>query len=269
MRHIIPVRKIDQLLMALVGLLVLSACTQMPKHGNMLIFGTNTSYGVNVGKDASQTPTAQIGFIRQEVALIPLLAHTAAEGQKGDLIPCPSATVIKKQTPEDIKIENLKDCKFVAIDNGNQDSYSTLASFGAKTLFGSGDTRLAQYFATGIAAQRLTETGGANLVLAGKEASISAVADATKAAVNARKVEALAQYNLGRQVALKILGNDEEAKLDSEGIQSKLKSLEAIMGNGCDRDTLKSRYILDGLAAGTYLDLLMKRRPFCFDNLIP
>lgn len=71
-------------------------------------------------------------------------------------------------------------CLLVGINGSAQDSYSVLASFGAKfdgAAQGSGAHAkggLAQYFATGMAAQLLALNGGASVVAVGEAAAAAA-----------------------------------------------------------------------------------------------
>ena len=235
---------------------MLSACGQMTKHSNMLVFGTNTSVGVNVGKDASQTPTIQIGIQRQEVALVPLLANTGyvesngADGKKyaSSLVPCPAA---------EEAAEPPEKCRFVAksttttygkdgeptVKTSHEDSYSTLASFGTKSS-ANGDgasVAVAQYFATGVAAQKLAENGGADVVQAASKSDAVAKAEADKATAEANKAAyeafkltkeqevALAEYTLevqvGERLAINKLGGAEADLTDA-----KLQALADMIG---------------------------------------
>ncbi len=81
-------------------------------------------------------------------------------------------------------------CMFNGKDNSGkkQDTYSVLASFGAKFGGGSSNTDggLAQFFATGIAAQNLANSGGARLV-AVQSANAETTALALEAAENSKK----------------------------------------------------------------------------------
>ncbi|WP_308911302.1 hypothetical protein [Pseudokordiimonas caeni] len=216
---------------------VLTGCAQMSRHSNMLVFGTNTTVGVNVGKDATQTPTIQIGFNRQEAALVPLLANTEV-GNRDKLDPCDP-------------VPNANDCHFRA-DNSvegenrkNRDSYSVLASFGATAGAESNgaEVTVAQYFATGVAAQLLAESGGANVVQAGGNSgeiakAAAATADKRRAAIekemqNAKNYEG--QIDKGQVAAKAILGKDADPVTDET-----LKALADKIGvAGCSFDALK------------------------------
>lgn len=146
----------------------------MTRHSNTLVFGTNTTIGLGIGNDATSTPSIDIGFRRQEVALVPLLAntHQNASGLQQLLAPCPLPVKIKANDAEALTAA-LNACHFRATINGHErDSYSVLASFGTKTTAekDKGTVAIAQYFATGVAAQQLAKTGGANVIRAGDDA---------------------------------------------------------------------------------------------------
>jgi hypothetical protein len=173
-----------------------------------MVFGTNTSVGVKVGTDPSQIPAVQIGYNRQEAVVMPLLANTL-EKEDADNMLSPCRPVMKEtdyydtekntlaQTErtfaQDLDADTAKihPCKFVGIraKGGKlvaQDSYSVLASFGAEISGKAKDPEaavgIAQYFATGIAAQTLAANGGAAVVSVGKGAEESAKSAAATAA---------------------------------------------------------------------------------------
>lgn len=56
MPDILPVKKFTATALVIAGV-GLGGCTQMTKHSNTLVFGTNTTVGVKIGQDANQTPT--------------------------------------------------------------------------------------------------------------------------------------------------------------------------------------------------------------------
>lgn len=161
--------------------LILSACST-PQHTNLLIFGTNTVVGLKVGADATSTPAIQVGYARQELVLMPLLANTAATNTNGDLFlhPCPAEKATPPGNPPTLAELSIN-CKFVGAGKDAQDSYSVLASFGAKF-----DAKkvgqdveaggaIAQYFATGLAARELAKHGS-SLVAASESATADAKA---------------------------------------------------------------------------------------------
>lgn len=153
---------------------VLSACS-MIDHKNTMIFGTNTSLGISAGADATNIPQVNVGYRRQEAVIMPLLANQDAGG--GKQRPCAIAD------SADPNHKAQTDCKFVGEygENNIRDSYSVLASFGAK--FGANGKEstiqggLAQYFATGVAAQVLALKGGASVIALGEAAQASAKKD--------------------------------------------------------------------------------------------
>ena len=164
-------------LFALTGVLsagVLSGCVQMTRHSNTMIFGTNTSLGIKVGAEATATPGITVGYNRQEVVIMPLIANTADNGTFQG--PCPQ--VVTDSTAGVLELP--ESCRLVGNESNDKDTYSVLASFGAR--FGSDvdsvgravDGQIAQYFATGIAAQKLAENGGAATVALGSAARANA-----------------------------------------------------------------------------------------------
>ncbi|WP_347691975.1 hypothetical protein [Rheinheimera fenheensis] len=140
----------------------------MPEHSNTLVFGTTTKFAIDLSTSSTtQTPELTVGYKRTEAVWLPLLANL--KNADGELVPnsCSGA-----------------ECLFNSTET--QDAYSVLASFGAE-FGGEGKTSvsnqssstgeapsidgsskasggIAQYFATGLAAQLLAKEGGASLV---------------------------------------------------------------------------------------------------------
>lgn len=156
----------------------LSGCATTPRHTNMLIFGTNTTGGLEVGTNANQVPRILFGYTRQEVVLMPLLANTRFQESgdgSGRLVPCglePSTSGNNQKSAQVVP----EGCKFLGRAggvNGDYDTYSVLASFGAGVhaeLAGgkpNAGGKVAQYFATGLAARALAENGGAAVIATG------------------------------------------------------------------------------------------------------
>lgn len=162
-----------------------------------MIFGTNTTVGVKVGRDVNQMPNVLIAYDRQEAVIMPLLANTGEKpGSRNKLSPCPSVTVPDEaeaaETVAELTSGNgfAHPCKFVGIRQGDggliiQDSYSVLASFGAKLKGNATENQaaagLAQYFATGAAAQTLALNGGAAVIAVG-DAATAAASNSTNSA---------------------------------------------------------------------------------------
>lgn len=180
----------------------LSGCAT-PQHTNLLIFGTNTQLGIKVGADATQTPAIQVGYNRQELVLMPLLANTGGTGDK--LAPCPVTTTPPPTVPTN--------CKFTGNAGNNLDAYSVLASFGTKydVSAGAGPKAgggIAQYFATGLAARELA-THGSSLVAATPAAEREAIAGSPQA-------RALIQSRLAAAQTAQVQINDVRAALGAK-----------------------------------------------------
>jgi hypothetical protein len=165
-----------------------------------MVFGTTTTVGVKVGRDVNQMPNVLIAYDRQEAVIMPLLANTGEKpGSQNMLTPCAPATEITTTggKPPTTTTQKMNDeisfgtdgkatvhpCKFVGVRTGPdnfliQDSYSVLASFGAKlkgnATDGTAAAGLAQYFATGAAAQTLALNGGAAIIAVGDAAEAAA-----------------------------------------------------------------------------------------------
>ncbi len=162
--------------LAIVG--VCGGCSQTTRHSNTMIFGTNTSLGIKAGTDTAKIPSFLVGYDRQEVVIMPLVANTVEKnGANNKLSPCDLKAAATEQLNSKYSVHP---CSLVAVNNKMQDSYSVLASFGASFDGSSGSTEakakggLAQYFATGVAAQILATMGGAAVVSVGEAALKSA-----------------------------------------------------------------------------------------------
>ncbi|NKB44803.1 MAG: hypothetical protein GKS03_11055 [Alphaproteobacteria bacterium] len=194
-----------RILTATVCVFVLSACAEMPRHSNTLFFGTNTLIGLEIGQGATQTPGIDLGYKRQELAIVPLLANKFEScGTSGcKLVPqnCTDAS-----------------CQFKGKSATDEDTLSVLASFGAKFNAESGQAAaasggLAQYFATGLAARKLAEVGGSSLVALGPAATASAESAGDRAAVEAQIKIFEEEYATGMPVVLAFV-NDGDGKVD-------------------------------------------------------
>jgi hypothetical protein len=134
----------------------LIACT--PKHKDAIIFGTNTTFAVDVSLDnTTQVPGLTVGYKRQEGVLLPLLAN----GANSRFANC--STVTKEKQNECVRkiLDGLDDSgiKYVGKepknDKANIDAYSVFASFGSNVGASSGKVGINQFFATGLAARNL------------------------------------------------------------------------------------------------------------------
>jgi hypothetical protein len=109
-----------------------------------------------------------------------LLANTREKESSENLLsPCnveEAVRVVATSGNTDAPPFAIHPCLFAATNGGSTDSYSVLASFGANFDAEVGDGAkagggLAQYFATGMAAQILATTGGAAVINTSAEAS--------------------------------------------------------------------------------------------------
>lgn len=158
----------------------LSGCVQATRHSNAIVFGTNTSLGIKVGPNATSVPSIVVGYDRQEAVFLPVVANvesTTDTAGNNLLEPCNPTVAVESSDSTRFAVHP---CSLVAINGSAMDSYSVLASFGAN-FAADGDTTgvgasggLAQYFATGMAAQLLAVNGGASVVAVGLAAEKSA-----------------------------------------------------------------------------------------------
>lgn len=155
------------------ALTALSGCVQATRHSNTMLFGTNTTFGLKAGTATGNVPEVVVGYDRQEAVIMPLVANVEGKGPGNRLSPCNTAEAVRVNGSADFAVHP---CSLVGVNGRAMDSYSVLASFGA--TFDADSTGaaggLAQYFATGIAAQILALKGGAALVATGQGAIESA-----------------------------------------------------------------------------------------------
>lgn len=169
----------------ILGLIALTTgCVQATRHSNTMLFGTNTNVGVKVGQNVNQVPEVVIGYDRQEAVIMPLVANTGDNGKVQK--PCP---INEPVTTSGGAKYTVHPCSLVAVRGEAMDSYSVLASFGAQ-IEGNGagpesQVGLAQYFATGMAAQLLALNGGASVVAVGDAAMAASVNPPDEGAVEA------------------------------------------------------------------------------------
>ena len=215
---------------------LLTGCVQMTRHSNMVVFGTNTSFGIRAGASAANIPELQIGYSRQEAVVMPLIANVDSEElPSGDsvLVPCDPTKPVEVTGAA----YAVHPCSLVAINGKALDSYSVLASFGAKFSGEAGTTQpkanggLAQYFATGMAAQILALNGGAAVVAVGeaaKESSDNPVSKDSVAALFGDSNQFQVGVKKGNSYASweDRLVNLLEAQPDDAAVVAKIKALE-------------------------------------------
>ena len=221
---------------ALTVMAALTGCVQATRHSNTMIFGTNTQFGIRAGTTPTNVPEVNIGYSRQEAVVMPLVANVTDDGHTQK--PCDLTLPVEVVGGSGFAVHP---CALVAIKGEAQDSYSVLASFGAKFAGGAkadGSTAsggLAQYFATGMAAQMLAFTGGASVVAVGDAAKASA----DKAPPDASTVAALFgdQANFARGVVMRDAYAEFRDKLlakitltDPAQISAKMTAFDAAAG---------------------------------------
>lgn len=220
----------------LTAMVALTGCVQTARHSNTMIFGTNTQFGIRAGTTPTSVPEVNIGYSRQEAVVMPLVANVGDDGRTQK--PCDLTTPVEVVGGHGFAVHP---CALVAIKGEAQDSYSVLASFGAK-FSGSakadgstGSGGLAQYFATGMAAQMLAFTGGASVVAVGDAAK----AAAEKVPPDASTVAALFgdQANFARGVVIRDAYLEFREQLiakitltDPAQISAKMKAFDAAAG---------------------------------------
>ncbi len=213
-------------LIVVAGATALAGCA-MVDHSNTMLFGTNTNVGLQVGTDASNVPSINVGYRRQEAVFLPLQSNYK-DAASGRFIPCGSATA---------HADMAQECKFLGKngDSKAEDSYSVLASFGAQfsaktdTSQAEASGGLAQYFATGAAAQILALKGGAAVVAVSKAAEQSAATSSDSALValvggTAVSTEMTANEKKRAELA-DYLGPLDAAKFDTEAKRLSLTAL--------------------------------------------
>lgn len=194
----------------------LSGCTSTLRHTNLLVFGTNTTGGLEVGTNTNQIPRILFGYTRQELVLMPLLANTrVTDGAGGHkLIPCGLEPATAGQDRPQVVPEG---CKFIGRAggaDGMSDTYSVLASFGAgvhadgRTNGAAAGGKVAQYFATGLAARALAENGGAAVIATGDPQAAAGISGSAQAIalIQARRDKALADVAKIRVLRAQISG---------------------------------------------------------------
>lgn len=223
-------RKIILSATAIISAAALNGCAT-PKHTNLLVFGTNTVLGLKVGADATQTPSIQLAYARQELVLMPLLANTSGKG--ADLTPCPS-TAVGQDPPANVPVN----CKFIGRSATDDiDSYSVLASFGAKgnASQSGGEAKaggaIAQYFATGLAA-RVLATHGSSLVAASESATTEAASESIYASPELRAaIDTARDGVVVREAKRQIFRDAVAAKIaDSANYRERLANIDKDLG---------------------------------------
>ncbi|MCB1581462.1 MAG: hypothetical protein KDI92_00250 [Xanthomonadales bacterium] len=213
-------------------------------HNDVLIFGTTTKVALDVSAPVQNAgvPEFTLGYKRLEAVWMPLKPNgdvVAAEKSTPELLE-KAKECIKQYPKESI---NRKDCiesvlppeKYVSLsagfdskNGGNQfemDTYSVFASLGAKGSLGSSSSgEIAQFFATGIAAQRL----GAN-----QQIGLALNTNATKAVD--KSAEAQAEKSKEVVALLEAGASPEQATALASGTEENItkRKTEVLLAIGC------------------------------------
>jgi hypothetical protein len=141
-----------------------------------MVFGTNTVFGIDAGQNVNGVPSVTVGYRRQEAVVMPLVANTTDNGTFQ--VPCDVGGAAE------LTSAGMHPCILVGRRGNSIDTYSVLASFGARfngSGTGTAGGQLAQYFATGLAAQALAISGGADIVSLDGENDNNASPETTRA----------------------------------------------------------------------------------------
>ncbi|MCG8441246.1 MAG: hypothetical protein MI723_05480, partial [Caulobacterales bacterium] len=162
-----------------------TGCVGTVRHNDTLLFGTNTKVAIDASASAAQggVPELTIGFKRVEAVWMPLYAngaHSTCDGSSTNT-GCGSA-----DGPKYIGESGF----------GARDAYSVFASFGANIEGGAaaeteGKVGLAQFFATGLAAQELARRPSITQALALQRSDAADAGAAAEAGENSAASEAL------------------------------------------------------------------------------
>lgn len=154
-------RRIGRGLTVALAALLASGCVGGIKHNDVLLFGTDTKIALDVSASAAQggAPGVTIGYKRVEAVWMPLVVN--ANGV--------NSTNLAALCEGDGCDADIDGAKYVGKGpDQREDAYSVFASFGSKlrgSTQGNAEVGIAQFFATGVAAQRLADNPVAALAL--------------------------------------------------------------------------------------------------------
>lgn len=244
----------------------LTACATDRPHNEVLIFGTSTKLAVDVSAPVQNAgiPEFTMGYKRQEAVWMPLKPNDAEAQQASDQLN--SCTQSLKEvgviSTADIKEACLKAVipanKYVSFSSGVEsnkggaalevDTYSVFASFGGSgnLSFSSASGNLAQFFATGIAAQRL----GANPAVGNALNAKAPEAEKEKAEAateKSKEVQALLASGATLEQAERLTSNVPALRIQM--------SNEANMAMGCVNGWLSANKLPDNLEQSSKDDI--------------
>ena len=264
---------------ALAATIALGASACAVPHNNVLVFGTDTSFGVGVdiAPDPSSPVGVNIGYKRKEAVWMPLVVNNQTcekgSGANDSSISCTTNTRSDGELEPDVgngakPAKNTKPAKDgsskykgrargINPDRGGneyeEDTYSVFASFGGNAKGGKDGAQLAvaQFFATGIAAQRLGANPSAAQLVSVQDPGTKALEQAEKRAANAESAQEKTQELL------------DVSGMSEQDILNKLKSGEDLANKHLAQVKLILLHILPsggelGAAEKTKLEVLTK-----------
>lgn len=140
---------------AIIATLALNGCAEMPK--NMpLLFGESITVGISIGSSAAdQGVDFTLGFKSRDIAVIPVVAYDK-DGKPERIYAEVNDKTTGTESTESQGNRTLV-TKNPVNEVVNKDSYSVLGQFGSTTDVSNKRVGLGKFFATGAAAQQLSE----------------------------------------------------------------------------------------------------------------
>lgn len=233
-------------------LLALGACANRP-HNNVLLFGTDTKFALDISSEATQSsyPEVTLGYKRREAVYMPLArnGYQCREDKKSRKIIC------TMETTDDKYMGKAEGDNTSAKGN---DAYSVFASFGAKFDAGANSAGgLAQFFATGVAAQRLGQNPDVEKALSlrsGEAEAAIAENKALRAEANLESLKKKLKEDLGPEKYNEMINNNEsQKKIRNSNIDIILKCADISNPEG------KWKAILDYTQSDTSLSNVEKK----------
>lgn len=252
---------------ALAATVALSVGACAVPHNNVLVFGTDTNYGIGISAapDPAAPASITIGYKRKEAVWMPLIVNRQActdtvDNDGTTSKTCTNATAVDADDSSDPKVDTS--AKYVGKAGGvdksrggssyEEDTYSVFASFGgsAKASGDGGAVAVAQFFATGIAAQRLGANPGATRLVSAATGNAATVRDAEERAEAAEgKVKDFRELTgfTDAQLATTI----KENQIRREQVDVTLAIVFGQDGKLSPQESTKWGTVVDGLPAAT------------------
>lgn len=240
-----------------------AGCAQLP-HNNVLLFGTDTKVALDVSSSATSggAPQITLGYRRAEAVWMPLAVNDQDCPTTGEACRVKTATETRQTTTNETvtgpalyqgttTTTTEKDGTEVTTVV-HQDSYSVFASFGAKFTSSATGTQaeasggLAQFFATGVAAQKIAENPNLDEALklnspgVAKGEADAKAAEAAAAAERTKQLEILEQPGTERTQSRfdKIIGCTNRSGSFSTAVRDKLFQAANATGQFSDKVSL-------------------------------